>query len=418
MWFLTRIPNAALSSKFSLVLVFSLLKGALAWGEGLQSPQVSSRSVDFEKGEVPIVAHYEKGALLALCESQLIQFDASLKNIENLKPRERSVEKTILAYERASADLSRRLGPVLALSKLSPIESTRQESLVCEEKHTKLMSKVPFRRSLYLSFLGFRPQEPEARRLWKETLRGFEANGATLNGAARKRAQKLQEKLALLENQYRNNVAQFNETLRFSAADLKGVDLQPLSAFLKKEGHYEVPVKASYLRPLIENAEAWQTRQRSVESIWNLAQKSNIPILKQATEIRKELAVLYGQKSWFDHRTSNKMAQSEKNVRSFLQSLRRQLREALEGDLQQVRAAKKEHLRGTPLENEELQIWDPPYYAEKLRQKLYQLDQNELKKFFPSEQVIAGVFQIYSRIFSVTFEELPQAEVWSPEVKA
>ena len=83
-----------------------------------------------------------------------------------------------------------------------------------------------------------------------------------------------------------------------------------------------------------------------------------------------------------------------------------------EQELEELRAyAREEH--GVA----ELAVWDLGYYSEKLRQQRYQVSQEDLRPYFPADQVIAGLFEVVQRLFGVTIREVEGVDVWHPDVR-
>ncbi|MFP4367906.1 MAG: M3 family metallopeptidase, partial [Bacteroidales bacterium] len=66
----------------------------------------------------------------------------------------------------------------------------------------------------------------------------------------------------------------------------------------------------------------------------------------------------------------------------------------------------------------ELESWDWWYYAEKLRQELYDLDDEEVNPYFTIENVRRGNFLLANKLFGLTFEERPEVPVYHEEVEA
>ena len=64
-----------------------------------------------------------------------------------------------------------------------------------------------------------------------------------------------------------------------------------------------------------------------------------------------------------------------------------------------------------------IEPWDYYYYAEKVRQKKYALDEDEVRKYFAVDNVVKGIFTMAERLYGVTFRELPDAPKYHPEVK-
>jgi peptidyl-dipeptidase Dcp len=58
------------------------------------------------------------------------------------------------------------------------------------------------------------------------------------------------------------------------------------------------------------------------------------------------------------------------------------------------------------------------YYAEKLRQKKYAIDEAEVKPYFELSNVRAGAFHVANKLFGVTFEPLSGVPVWNPVVES
>ena len=64
-----------------------------------------------------------------------------------------------------------------------------------------------------------------------------------------------------------------------------------------------------------------------------------------------------------------------------------------------------------------LQKWDAAFYAEKLKQKRFNLDDEKLKPYFKLENVIDGVFEIAGRLYGIQFNEVTDIDTYHPDVK-
>lgn len=65
-----------------------------------------------------------------------------------------------------------------------------------------------------------------------------------------------------------------------------------------------------------------------------------------------------------------------------------------------------------------LQLWDVPYWSERLREDLYQYEEEELRAYFPLPTVLQGLFSLANRLFGITIEAADgQAQVWHPDVR-
>jgi peptidyl-dipeptidase Dcp len=62
--------------------------------------------------------------------------------------------------------------------------------------------------------------------------------------------------------------------------------------------------------------------------------------------------------------------------------------------------------------------WDWAYYSEKLKEKKFNLNEEELRPYFELKKVIQGVFGLATRLYGITFQENPNIPVYHPDVKA
>ena len=365
----------------------------------------------------PIPVRFEPNEITQKCDQALQKFEQSLQAIEKLKPIQRSFANTLLAYERAVAQVKVDYGPLTLPADLFSDTKVREEAQNCKKKFQPVFSALPFRRSLYQSFLGFKPKAADDLRLWRETVREFERNGAALTGIQSQQAKKIQQRLGELNNQFTENLANFSEKSTFTAQELEGVDLAQFERFRDSSGTYRIQRNIAFLKPILDRAHSAETRKKAYEAYVNVAAKENLPIMQEVVDLRKKAAQLLGYKSWFDFRTSGKMARNESNVRQFLESLRGKTRQAQENDLALLRANRAEQLKGRPEAAHDLQLWDVFYYAERVRATKFQVDESELSKYFPVEVVLPGVMNIYSQVLGVQFRKLSGIPVWSSDVE-
>ena len=66
----------------------------------------------------------------------------------------------------------------------------------------------------------------------------------------------------------------------------------------------------------------------------------------------------------------------------------------------------------------QLMPWDWAYYSEKLKNKKFNLNEEELRPYFELSQVEKGVFGLATRLYGITFKENKEIPVYHPDVKA
>jgi peptidyl-dipeptidase Dcp len=128
--------------------------------------------------------------------------------------------------------------------------------------------------------------------------------------------------------------------------------------------------------------------------------------------LRHERANLLGYETHAHFVLEERMAQHPDQVKTFLNDLLAKAKPAAEKELAQLTAFAKE-VDGI----EQLEKWDGPYYSEKLKQKLFNLDDEILKPYFQLENVLQGAFTIANKLFGLTFKEIDTIEKYHADVQ-
>jgi peptidyl-dipeptidase Dcp len=264
----------------------------------------------------------------------------------------------------------------------------------------------------------------EQATLLDKKFKGFSRNGALLNEADKVKLREIDTELAKLKLTYGENV--LAETNNYQLHITNEADLKGLPAGAKE--------MASSLAKS-KNLKGW---------IFTLDFPSYLPFVTYVDnrELRKEIAIAAGKKSFQDNEFDNKenvkrivelrhkranllgyeshshfvleerMAQNPSNVQSFLNDLLEKAKPAAEKEFAQLTAFAKE-LDGI----EQLEKWDGAYYSEKLKQKLFSLDDEVLKPYFKLENVLNGAFTIAEKLFGITFKEVFDIDKYHEEVQ-
>ena len=135
-------------------------------------------------------------------------------------------------------------------------------------------------------------------------------------------------------------------------------------------------------------------------------ENSNIEILSEIVDLRQELAHILGFKNYNEYILSNRMAKNEENVKKFQQDIidkalpkAKEEYETLLNFAKEYEKNKKENEKKTNIEN--LEYWDLSYYSDKLRKKLYNIDSEELRKYFPLNKVFQILFKLIYDLFEI-----------------
>jgi peptidyl-dipeptidase Dcp len=266
---------------------------------------------------------------------------------------------------------------------------------------------------------------PEKRRLLEQTHIDFVRAGARLAPAAQQRYAALMERLAALTTQFGQNVLADESAYRLALQ--AGADLAGLPDFVRAAarqaaaerglpGHV-VTLSRSLLVPFLTFSERRDLREQAWRA-WtsrgeHAGANDNRGIVREILELRAEQAALHGKASFADYALDNTMARERKAVQGLLDNVWQRALPALERERGQLQALMREAGVG-----EAIEPWDWRFWAEKVRQRTYALDDAQIKPYFPLDRMVAAAFDCATRLFGVSFAERPDLPVYHPDVKA
>ncbi len=270
--------------------------------------------------------------------------------------------------------------------------------------------------------LGLRPEQS---RLLEQTHCDFVRAGARLAPAAQQRYAELMERLAALTTQFGQNVLADENAFRLSLAgeaDLAGLpdfvraSAQQAAADRGLPGHV-ITLSRSLLVPFLTFSERRDLREQAWRA-WtgrgeHAGASDNRAIVREILQLRGEQAALHGFACYADYALDNTMARHQAAVQRLLDDVWQRALPALERERAQLQALMRE--AGV---RHDIAPWDWRYWAEKVRQRTYALDDAEIKPYFALERMVAAAFDCAERLFGVRFAERADLPVYHPDVKA
>lgn len=265
---------------------------------------------------------------------------------------------------------------------------------------------------------------PEQATLLDKKYKSFARNGALLSEDKKSRLREIDTELAKLKLTFSENVlAETNnyELHITNEDDLKGLPegaiemARSLAETKEKEGWIFTLDFPSYL-PFVTYAENRELRKEITIAAGKKAFQNNEfdnqAITLQIAKLRYERANLLGYETHAHFVLEERMAQHPNQVTTFLNDLLAKAKPAAEKEFAQLSAFAKE-LDGI----DQLEKWDGPYYSEKLKQKLFNLDDELLKPYFKLENVLNGAFTIANKLFGLTFREIFDIDKYHSDVQ-
>jgi oligopeptidase A len=141
-------------------------------------------------------------------------------------------------------------------------------------------------------------------------------------------------------------------------------------------------------------------------------QWDNNTFMQNILQHRYEKARLLGFNNYAELSLATKMANNPTEVFTFLYDLLQQTKPRAEKEFQELQefAAKHCHIK-------QLAAWDIAYASEKRQQHLFAISQQQLRPYFPEQQVINGLFAITHRLFGIHCEPVDDVDRWDPQIQ-
>ncbi len=265
----------------------------------------------------------------------------------------------------------------------------------------------------------------EQNTLLEKRYKSFSRNGANLSEDKKKRLREIDAEASKLKLKFGENVlAETNsyEKHLTNEADLAGLPegakdaAAQLAKAKGKESGWLVTLDYPSYIPFMKYADNRALRKELSLAFGSKSFKGdaldNQEIVLKIATLRHERANLLGYETHAHFVLEERMAETPEKVHSFLNELLEKAKPAAEKEFNQLEDFAK-NLDGI----DQLQKWDGSYYSEKLKQKLFRLDDEQLKPYFKLENVIDGVFQVAEKLFGLQFEEVSDIDKYHEEVK-
>ena len=392
----------------------------------MQNPLLATYHTPYHTAPFHLIKteHYEP-AILKGMEMHNEEIEAIINN-----PEQPTFHNTIVALERSGATLDRTatiFGNLLSAETSDELQAIAQRVMPQLSEHSnnislneKLFARI---KAVYDSAESTQLNQ-EDRVLLDKTYDGFIRNGANLPEADKERFRQISSELSVLTLQFSQN--NLNETnsyeLPLTLEQLDGIPESVIEAYAQtakekdKEG-YVVTLHAPSFVPFMKYSRNRELRKQ-LYMAYNTQcikdnENNNTEIVKKLVNLRLERAQLLGFQTAADYVLTKRMAENSLNVYQLLNQLLEAYTPTAHKEVAEVVALAKE------LEDEDFELmpWDWAYYSEKLKEKRFNLNEEELRPYFELGKVIEGVFGLATRLYGITFKKNEEIPVYHPDVE-
>ena len=384
----------------------------------MQNPLLSQQyRIPFDQ----IRAEHVKPAI----ETLLAQCSAELENIAATPASDSSYGSTLDRLDTFSEKLEYAMGIVRHLETVATTPELREANNAVQGPVAEFYSNLPLHEGLWRTVKGFsHTAEAHAltgarRRYLRKTIDSFIRNGADLDAAGKQKLREIDVKLTRITTKFSENVLDSTnefELILTDEAHIAGlppsaVDAARESARAKGKEGWRFTLQAPSYVPLmtyLDDAGIRETLYRAYNKRAAAAPYENGALIREILRLRREKGQLLGFADFPDFILADRMARRGARAQQFVDDLLERTEPFFADEIQALRKYAGDR---------DLPAWDLGYYAEKLRLALYDFDEEELRPYFPVEQVMAGMFAIFSRLFGIQVTEEHGMPGWDPAVK-
>jgi oligopeptidase A len=333
-------------------------------------------------------------------------------------------ENTMLALESATENLDYAVGVVRHLEGVATSPELRAAWNAAEPGVTAFYSQIPLNEGLWKRLQRY-AETAEAKsltgpgkRFLIKTLDSFRRHGAELDAAGKAHLAQIDVELSKITTKFSENVLDSTNSFELVITDesqLAGLppsarDAAKQSAGLKGQTGWRFTLQSPSYIPAVTHLDDAGIREKLYRAFATRAtepERDNRPLLARILELRREKARLLGFADFADFVLHDRMAGSGAHAVEFLEQLR----------VKTVPFYENENAALEAFAGHKIAPWDVSYYAEKQRKALYEFDEEELRPYFPAENVVGGMFGIVQRLYGITVRRSEDVPLWHPDVR-
>ncbi len=352
------------------------------------------------------------------------------KRVEDLSQsnKSRTYDNVLLTLDRLTEPLDLAMAVVRHLESVATTPELRAANNAVESPVSAFYTSIPLDADLWAAVKEVEQSgEAEAlapvhRRFLQKTVSGFRRAGADLDSEGKKRLEEINVELTKATTKFSENVLDATNAYELLIGDeskLAGLPESAVSAAREsarakgREG-WRLTLQAPSYVAALTYLDDRPTRQQLWEASNTRATSGdldNSKLIGQILKLRREKARLLGFRDFADLVLEERMAHTGEQAQRFTDGLIAKTRRSFEKENDSLAEL------GRTLGYDEIRPWDVTYLAEKQRQLLYEFDEEELRPYFPLDQVEAGMFSIFSRILGIKLTAESGVPGWDPAVK-
>ncbi len=393
------------------------------------NPLLSPSTLPFEAPDFDAIdVEHFRPAFKAGMEEEIEEMEAIASN-----PEQPTFENTIIEMEESGSILRRTRSVFYNLTsahtndKIQEIQKEMAPKLSAHSDNILLNAKLFDRVKTLYKKRNELDLDESSQKLLEDTHRDFVRAGAQLTEDEKQRMREINERISTLTTEFQENLLELTKeraVLVDEKEKLDGLSEDRITAAkeaAEERGHdnqYLLTITNTTRVPILKELNNRELRQRVWEAsayrgIGENNGIDNRPIILELANLRAERAELLGYESHAAYKLEPQTAKKPESALDMLSDLIAPVINNTEQEAKAIEAMMRKE--GT---EDDVKPWDWNYYAEKVRQAEYDIDQSEVRPYFELDRVLKdGVFYTMNKLFGVSFEERNDLPVYHPDVR-
>uniref|UniRef100_A0A2P2KD61 oligopeptidase A n=1 Tax=Rhizophora mucronata TaxID=61149 RepID=A0A2P2KD61_RHIMU len=389
------------------------------------------RDFEFPPFDVVEAKHVQPGilALLKKLEADLEKLESTVEPSwpKLVEPLEKIIDKQTVVWG--------------MINHLKAVKDTAELRAAIEEvqpEKVKFQLRLGQSKTIYNAFKAIK-ESPEwqtlsdaRKRIVESQIKEAVLSGVALEDDERDQFNKIEQELERLSQKFGENVLDATKNFEKLITDKKEIEGLPATALglaaqtavskghkdaTAENGPWIITLDAPSFIAVMQHARNRDLREEIYHAYVTRASSGdldNTPIIDQILKLRLEKAKLLKYNNYAEVSMATKMATVE-NAETLLEKLRTASWDAAVQDMEDLKNFSK--AQGA-IEANDLSHWDINFWAERLRESKYDINEEELRPFFSLPMVMDGLFNLAKKIFGIHIEPAHGlAPVWNSDVK-
>ncbi len=331
----------------------------------------------------------------------------------------------------AENELNKLWSPISHKSHVVDSEALRDARNACLPLLSEYNTEMGQNQDLFKAIVLIQAQQDALRlddvqkKVLDNALKDFHLSGIDLSEEKQQRFREINKKLSKLQSAFADNVLDATtawtkpiDKEQLTGLPTSALDICKQAAIQREVEGYVLTLEFPSFNAVMTYADDRKLRHEVYRAfVTRAANNSDSPefnndaSMVEILQLRQEKAQLLGFDDFTTLSLDKKMAESADEVNDFLNQLATKAMPFAQQEIQQLTefAAKSHNIKS-------LEAWDIAYFSEKLKHSLFDFSAEDLKPYFPVEQVIKGLFELVETLYGIKIKQKQGVDRWHDDV--